>query len=569
MNKRIMPLGIDSFEKLRAEGYYYVDKTAFIKELLLQERFEVTLITRPRRFGKTLAMSMLAEFLDIRKKSGWLFEGLAVSEEKELCEAWMNQWPVLSVTWKDIEDLNFEQAQEQMAAVISELCVDHGYLLERTDIDEADKKMLLQLRNFTASATALRNSLYFLTRMMYEHYGKPVILLIDEYDVPLAKANENGYYRQMLNSIRGMLSKALKSNRYLKFAVITGCLRISGESIFTGANHFTTNALAGRRFESVFGFTEDEVKALLEEQGFLGRLLQIRQWYDGYRFGRAHIYCPWDVLNYVSDLQCDPDAEPAGYWKNTSHNDLIRNFIRQKEYNITEKLEMLLAGGTVRVRLCEDLTYDCLYASEENFWSVLYLTGYLTNGSVEEADRKKQLCAGEALLRIPNEEVRQIFTDTIAEWFKDSMTETNRQPFINALWNGEEDRASALLNEWLFQTISYYNYKEDFYHAFLAGIFAGFGYAVQSDREYGEGRPDLVVSDTKNRRIMVIEIKRSRTREAMEADCGIAVRQIGHRNYAGYFLDDYQTVICYGIAFFRKQCRIRGKLAVNQDREIW
>lgn len=375
-----LPLGLDNFEELRKKGYYYIDKTKLIEELLTDGYFKVNLITRPRRFGKTLMMSMLADFFDIRKDSRDIFTGLAIEKNEQLCKEWMNQFPVLFVTFKDIEDLNFTDAYAQLVFVISSLCMEHSYLLRSEKVDEDDKRAFVELKGQTAGKTTVKNSLLILTRMMKAYYGKPVILLIDEYDVPLAKAHEHGHYKQMLNSIRGLLSTSLKTNPDLAFAVITGCLRIAKD----GTNHFVSSSISVDAYTDSFGFIKEEVDQLLLDTGLTSHAETIRQWYDGYRICNSEVYCPWDVLNYVKDLRKNPAAVPGNYWKDTSHNDIIRSFIGQEDFNVTEKLETLLDGGYVRVKLCDDLTYDLVHSSEENFWSLLYLTGYLTSMRMEE-----------------------------------------------------------------------------------------------------------------------------------------------------------------------------------------
>ena len=556
MKDMMLPLGIDRFEKIRTGGFYYIDKTVFIEELL-NTQFEVNLITRPRRFGKTLTMSMLADFFDIRKDSRQLFEGLAISDNKELCDKWMNQYPVLFISLKDIEDLSFADAYEQLKVTISDLCIEYDYLKDSDKISNSDRTAFMELQNCTAAKSTVKNSLFMLTRMMQAYYGKSVILLIDEYDVPLAKANEHGHYKQMLNCIRGILSKSLKTNRYLQFAVVTGCLRIAKESIFTGTNHFVANSILTDEYSDIFGFTVSEVERLLDDLDLTDHASEMQRWYDGYRIGKSDIYCPWDVLNYVKDLRRDKSAAPKSYWKDTSHNDIIRSFIGQENFDITDKLEVLLAGGYVKVKLCDDLTYDLVHSSEENFWSILYLTGYLTTMKQEEIPTDDYLENGEAALQIPNEEVKAIFADTVVEWFKDNIKETNRKPLMTALWDGEQEKATSILTDLLFQTISYHNYKEDYYHAFLAGIFVGLGFATESDKEHGSGRPDVVVKDNKNRRVIIIEAKISDSKKQMESDCMEAVNQIATRQYVRDFLDGYKTIVCDGVAFFKKACLIK------------
>lgn len=553
-----LPIGKENFEELRISGGYYVDKSRFIADLLRGEQFSVNLITRPRRFGKTLTMSMLKNFFDIRKDSRGIFEGLSISEDKELCAEWMNQWPVLFISLKDVSDAEgFPEAYEMLAYEISDLCIEHAYLLNSEKVDEDDKKRFAELKSKEVAKTDVKNSLYLLTRMMHRHYGKQVILLIDEYDVPLAKAHEYGYYRKMLDVIRGMMSKSLKTNEFLKFAIVTGCLRIAKESIFTGTNHFVENSIYDGNYMDIFGFTEKEVRQILSDANLEEHIFDMKRWYDGYHFGGYDIYCPWDVVNYAAVLMRRPNQLPGNYWKDTSHNDIIRSFIGNKKLHVNDKFETLLAGGYVKVSICEDLTYDLVDSTEDNLWSILYLTGYLTLVGEDEVAEDDMLKPGEVCLVIPNEEVKTIFEDTIVRWFKDTMRAENLTPLMLALWEGNGGKATRIVSDLLFKTISYHNYKEDFYHAFLAGIFVGVGYPVESDKEHGEGRPDVVVKDMDNRRVIILEAKRSKCMEDMEKDCQQAFEQINVQRYAEDFLDGYRTVICYGVAFYKKQCLIK------------
>ena len=554
-----LPVGIDSFEKIRSGGYYYVDKTGFIIELM-QKIFEVNLITRPRRFGKTLLMNMLSEFFDIRKDSRALFEGLEISKNKQLCCIWQNQWPVLFLTLKSVEGLKFDSAYGMLEAVISELCVEHFYLAESQVVNPVHREIFLRLAKKTASEEEIKNSLYTIMAMMQTHYGKRVILLVDEYDVPLAKASENGYYKQMLDVIRGILGQVLKGNSSLKFSVVTGCLRIAKESIFTGTNNFVSDTISGRRFERYFGFTEKEVRELLENTGFSEYKNEVKLWYDGYLFGREKIYCPWDVLNYINSLQDNPDAKPENYWKNTSHNGIIRSFIDRTDLAVNEKFEVLLAGGIIRERIEEDLTYDVLHSSEENLWSILYLTGYLTQEEASEEAVDVALVA----LKIPNREIRSIFTDTVARWFQDTVMGMDRRSLFVAFWNGDVEKITEQISDLLFQTISYHDYKESYYHAFLAGIFAGAGYGVESNYEHGAGRPDIAITDKKSRKAIVIEVKHSQRASGMLKDCSAALQQIRTRSYVDDFLaDGYRAVWCYGAAFYGKSCLIQSECIQN------
>lgn len=551
MNSHVLPIGIEDFTELRTEKYYYVDKTEFIGELL-QKRFKVNLITRPRRFGKTLTMSMLSDFLDIRKDSKEIFEGLAILKRGELCASWMNQWPVIFLSLKNIEGSSFEGAYGLLKAAISDLCKKHAYLTESGQVDSDDKEIFCRLKAGDMNEAEAKSSLHTIMRMLHAHFGKSVVLLIDEYDVPLAKASEQGYYTQMVDIIKGIFGISLKTNEFLNFSVITGCLRIAKESIFTGANNFVSSSILDSRFQEFFGFTEREALQVLEDAGFPEQSSQMKAWYDGYCFGKQEIYCPWDVLNYVNALQEQPDVRPKNYWKNTSHNDIVRCFIRRADLPAKEKFERLLEGESIRERICEDLTYDLLHSSESNLWSVLYLTGYLTKDKERPNDE-------EVHLKIPNEEIKSIFGETVMEWFKESMEGMDRTELFQALWGGNDKRASELLSDILFDTISYYDYKESYYHAFVAGIFSGAGYIVESNYEYGLGRPDIVVKDAKKRQVLILEAKCSTGENAMGQDCQKALEQIDAKGYAEKFLHGYRQVTCYGVAFYQKQCMVRKK----------
>ncbi len=556
MGKIVIPIGEENFESFRQSGGYYVDKTKLIVELL-RDKFKINLITRPRRFGKTLAMSMLKNFFDIRKDSRAVFAGLAVTEHEELCREWMNQWPVLFLSFKDVANNAFSTSYEQLAYNISSLCVEHAYLADSESVNMADKSCFIRLMERTATEAEIRNSLFMLTRMLYAHYGKQVILLIDEYDVPLAKASEYGYYGEMLDVIRSLMSTAFKTNDFLKFAVVTGCLRIARESIFTGTNHFKSNSVAGTDYLDCFGFTGGEVAQLLAQAGLTAHAQAMKEWYDGYHFGPYDIYCPWDVLNYVSDLGAAPDRKPGNYWKDTSHNDIIRRFVNRGGMDVNQKFETLLAGGYVKVKVSEESTYNFETATESDFWGVLYLTGYLTPD--REAERENYLEAGEFCLKIPNQEVKSIFGDQVAEWFRDTVKTVNRKELFSAVWSGDAKTLETEITKLLRRSISYYDYNENFYHAFLAGIFAGGGFGVESNREHGEGRSDVVVLDYENGQAAIFETKRAQSRQQMESACLEALKQVEERQYDGDFLEDYDRVICYGIAFYRKQCRVRKR----------
>ena len=557
MNDLKVPVGISDFAKIQNYGYYYVDKTGLIADLLEKETAEVTLITRPRRFGKTMGMSMLANFFDIRKDSKAMFEGLEISNHTALCEAWQNQWPVLFLSFKDVDGSCFENAYNLLKFTLSQFCDAHPELIDNDQVTEDQRQIFLRLIDRTASLTEVQASLLTLMRMMQATYGKSVILLLDEYDVPIAKASANGYYPEMLEVIKSMMSTALKDNSALRFAVITGCLRIAKESIFTGTNNFVSDTLSSSHLNEYFGFTQADVNQILCNADLTDHADAVKAWYDGYHFGDLDVYCPWDVMNYLRDLQRNPKAKPASYWKNTSDNAIIRSFLDYTGGNIAEKLETLMSGGCIVQKIREDLTYDYLHSSEENLWSILYATGYLTQ--VREDALTEPLPPSTAALMIPNAEIREIFETTVQDWFADTAKEEDRKPLFDAVWSGDTETLTAEMNKLLRKTISYHDYKEDFYHAFLAGIFSGAGYSVKSNQEHGEGRSDVLVKNPRNARIAIFEAKYAKKLGDLEPCCEAALQQIDKRQYAKEFEDDYDTIRCYGIAFFKKRCLVQTK----------
>ena len=557
MNDLKVPVGISDFAKIRKYDYYYVDKTGLITDLLEKETAEVTLITRPRRFGKTMGMSMLANFFDIRKDSQAMFEGLEISKNTALCSEWMNQWPVLFLSFKDVDGNCFENAYEMLKFALSQACITHTYLQQDPKIDDTFQKKFSALKDQTASLQEVKTSILILMQMMRDHYGKPVILLIDEYDVPIAKASAKGYYPEMLEVIKGLMSTALKDNDALRFAVITGCLRIAKESIFTGTNNFVSDTISSSHLNEYFGFTQADVDQILKDADCMEHADDIKSWYDGYHFGDLDVYCPWDVMNYLRDLQRNPKAKPASYWKNTSDNSIIRSFIDYRGTKISQKLETLLSGGYILQKVEEDLTYDYLHSSEENLWSILYLTGYLTQ--VREDDLPAPLPEDTSALIIPNAEVREIFETTIQKWFDESAQTWNLTTLFDAMWSGDAETLTAEINKLLYKTISYHDYKEDFYHAFLTGILAGSGCAVESNREHGEGRSDIVMYHPDRPQVVLFEAKYAKTLNGLEASCAAALQQIKDRQYAKEFEEDYDSVLCYGIAFYKKRCLVQAK----------
>lgn len=419
------------------------------------------------------------------------------------------------------------------------------------------KKIIGRIVEGKASVTEVKKSLELLIEVMRVHYGKPVILLLDEYDVPAAKASNHGYYAEMLEVIKALMSTALKDNTSLRFTVLTGCLKIAKESIFTGTNNSVSDTIVSSRLNEYFGFTHCDVEKLLQDADLMDQADNMKAWYDGYHFGDFDVYCPWDVMNYLRDLQRDPLANPASYWKNTSDNAIIRSFIDYAGSSITGKLENLMAGGYIVQKIEENLTYDYLHSSEDNLWNILYLTGYLTR--VRNRDLAEPLSDGMSALMIPNAEVREIYETTVQKWFSDTTQTLDRKMLFHAVWDGNSDVLTAEMNKLLRMTISYHDYKEDFYHAFLAGIFAGAGYMVESNKEHGEGRSDVVVIDSRGGRVAVFEAKYSKALDRMSADCKEALIQIDDRMYAKEFEESSDQVYCYGISFFKKRCLVMKK----------
>ena len=559
MKEIYVPVGTSDFREIREEEYYYIDKTGLIKELLNTKGTKVTLFTRPRRFGKTLGMSMLAHFFDIREDSSRLFDGLKIADDKELCGNWMNQYPTIFVSFKDINGLEFSVAYERLQGMLVELFKKYEYLLKSDEIYDDDKRIFRLIKSEEASFGHISRSLLVLTHMLQDYYKKPVILLIDEYDVPVAKASENGYYREMLDVIRNILSTVLKDNTALKFAVVTGCLRITKESIFTGVNNFTTDTISDRRYDEYFGFTHEEVEQLLKDAELEDKFELVQQWYDGYHFGDMDIYCPWDVLNYVNKAMIQGTMKPENFWENTSGNTIIRQFLERTEYDVTEKFEILLDGGYIKEEISETLTYDVIYSSEKNLWSLLYMTGYLTKAEPEKLLSEEKPELPKMFLQIPNAEVMDIFRKSVVEWFYDKSINSDRRELFEILWNGDATKLTDLLSDLLFDTISYHDYAESFYHAFITGLVSSAGYIVESNYENGFGRSDIVIKDRRNRRAVVIETKIASSEDKLEAECQNAIKQIEENQYARKIeRSGFRKVVRYGIAFYKKECLVKS-----------
>ncbi len=547
-------VGKSDFAALRQSGNYYVDKTELIYELVNDTDNEVILFTRPRRFGKTLMMTMMENFFSIRKDSRSIFENLAIRSHEDFCNEWMNRYPVLFVSFKDVKAEEFDGAYEMLKARLADITKDLSDLVNSEQVNKYDCKAFDRLQSEESTLADVKNSLKTIMRMMHAVYGKKVILLIDEYDVPLARASEkdtanNRYYTKMLDVIKGIMSTALKDNEFLQFAVLTGCLRIAKESIFTGTNNFVSYSVLDEEFSNYFGFSDDEVKEILEAASCTDKAAVIREWYDGYVFGNSYVYCPWDVINYLSALKKRKDARPKNYWKNTSHNGILLTFVKRTDFKVKGKFEILLNGGEIVQTITDELTYDTLHSSEDNLWSVLLMTGYITKADPGEDEETLSL-------RIPNKEIASIFEDTVVRLFRETIDTRMQKNMMDALWNGDEEEAGRIISELLWRTISYNDYNEDYYHAFLAGVFVGIGYEVESNKEKGLGRPDIILKDDDNRRAIIIEAKKTDKESSLDKDCDKAIKQIADEKYAEG-IDGYEQILMYGVAFFKKQAKVK------------
>ena len=554
--RKKLPIGIDGFEKLRTNDFYYIDKTGLIRELL-NNWGKVNLFTRPRRFGKSLNMSMLKAFFELGCDRS-LFEGLDIMQDPGLCDD-----PVISISLKSVNGNNYDTACSMMSSVIGREALRFQFLLESDRLTDVEKSLYSQLimvgenNSFNIPDTILMGSLYTLSALLKKHYGSDVIILIDEYDVPLAKANENGYYDQMVMLIRNMFDQALKTNGNLKFAVLTGCLRIAKESIFTGLNNMKVLSVTDVRFDEYFGFMDAEVQEMLKYYDLSDHYDTIKEWYDGYRFGKTEVYCPWDVLCYCDALLGDRSASPEAYWSNTSGNEAIRHFLEQAGSVTRRELEQLIAGGTVNKTIRQDLTYNDMYDSIDNVWSLLFTTGYLTQKGITEQR--------EYILAIPNKEIRNIFTDQISKWFQDTARKDGDtlHAFCNAFKTGDNKTAEKKFNEYLRRTISIRDTavrkdkKENYYHGILLGLLSfESSWDLASNRESGDGYCDIMAEiDTEGIGI-VIELKYADNGD-LDAACRKAMEQIDLKRYDEQLIDDgMETILKYGVACYKKRCRI-------------
>lgn len=552
-----LPVGIEDFQEIRRLGFYYVDKTMLIEQLLAKWG-KVNLFTRPRRFGKSLNMSMLRYFFDIETDKT-LFDGLYISRNKQLCEEYMGKFPVIFLSLKGVDGLTFSEARFCLAELIESEARRFKFLMHSDKLDADDKAMyreLLSLHGADVAAISLRFALKKLSELLYKHYGQKTLILIDEYDVPLDKAFQHGYYREMVALIRGLFGETLKTNEFIQFAVLTGCLRVSKESIFTGLNNFKVLSITDARFDEQFGFTDAEVQQLLHVYNLEEHLAETKEWYDGYRFGEVDVYCPWDVINHVDRLLGQPDAEPQAYWINTSGNELVKRFINKANKTTRDEIERLVSGESIEKHVRLELTYDEIDNGIDNLWSVLFTTGYLTQAGMTAQGAYK--------LVIPNREIREVYKLQIQEWFKDAVLSNTEQ--LTACWSafkaGDAEVIEKYLNNMLSNSISVFDLKaaekENVYHTFLVGLLAGnSGWLVKSNVEAGEGFADIIVETEDADAGMILELKYAREAAGLAKACEKALAQIKERRYAEYLKNEGRNqMLFYGIAFYKKRCRV-------------
>ena len=548
-----LPVGIENFEDIRRSGFYYIDKTMLIEQTL-NNWSKVTLFTRPRRFGKTLGMSMLRSFFEIGTDKS-LFDGLYISQNKSLCDEHMGKYPVIFLTLKGVEGLTFAKAKSMLSEIIKDEADRHYILNSSETLTSVDRESFMKI--LTGNEENIENSLKTLSRLLYKHYGQKVVILIDEYDVPLDKAYQNGYYHEMVSLIRGLFGQALKTNDYLQFAILTGCLRISKESIFTGLNNFKVLSIMDTRFDEQFGFTDSEVDELLAAYNLDSHFTEIKEWYDGYHFGNADVYCPWDVINYMDLLRFEPTAKPQDFWSNSSGNALVRSFIDKADVQTKDEIERLIAGEYIEKEISQELTYDEIDKSIANLWSVLFTTGYLTKQGVTDD--------GKVRLSIPNREIKNLFIKKIREWFSDTTANDGKtlEQFCNAFVEKDTEKIEELFGDYLWNTISIRDTavakdkKENFYHGILLGLL-GYkaSWLIKSNTESGTGYSDILVEVPNNRTGIVIELKYAENGD-MDAACDEALKQIEEKTYVDKLKQDgMRNFIKYGIACFKKDCKV-------------
>ena len=558
-----LPVGIENFEEIRKLGFYYIDKTRLIEQLL-QGWGKVTLFTRPRRFGKTLNMSMLRSFFEIGMDKS-LFDGLYISGNKVLCDEHMGKYPVIFLSFKGVDGLDFTTARRMLCAILKNELDRHYYLKTSDALTDEDRTQFGKMLQETDEN--IEDSIRMLSKLLFKHFGQKAVILIDEYDVPLDKAFQNGYYKEMVSLIRGLFGQALKTNEFLQFAVLTGCLRISKESIFTGLNNFKVMSITDSRFDEQFGFTDKEVRKLLSDYGMDSHFDEIKEWYDGYHFGRADVYCPWDVINHVDHLRDDSDAKPQTYWINSSGNNLVRRLINRADSSTKDEIERLIAGEAVEKVIRLDLTYDEIENSVDNIWSVLFTTGYLTKiGEVKLPDSESYAYK----LVIPNKEVREVFVLQIQEWFKAVVANENdtMKLLSRAILDKDEQQIERQLNIVMGRMISILDtkapddMKENFYHGLLLGLLRGSNpdWLIKSNRESGDGFSDILIKPEDPDAGIIIEVKYAKEIKGLDAACDAAMAQIKDKRYDEALRDeDRCDILVYGIAFCRKRCRVVGE----------
>ena len=565
-----LPVGIENFEEIRKLGFYYIDKTRLIEQLL-QGWGKVTLFTRPRRFGKTLNMSMLKSFFEIGTDKT-LFDGLYISGNKELCDEHMGKYPVIFLSFKGVEGLTYDEAFDVLVRVIGKGISRVSFLADSDKLTMLEREQykgltIIEDGSFVFSKDKLISSLQLLSQLLYKHYGQKVVILIDEYDVPLDKAFQNGYYKEMVSLIRGLFGQALKTNEFLQFAVLTGCLRVSKESIFTGLNNFEINSIVDIDHDEQFGFTDDEVMKLLSDYDRSERYHDAKEWYDGYHFGNADIYCPWDVINFAKKLVSDPSARPSAFWINSSGNDMVKRFVDKADQTTRDEIEKLVAGGFVEKQLRLDLTYDEIDNTIDNLWSVLFTTGYLTKiGEVKVPDSESYAYK----LVIPNKEVREVFILQIQEWFKAVVVKDDdtMKLLSRAILDKDEKQIARQLNIVMSRMISILDtkapdaMKENFYHGLLLGLLRGSNpdWLIKSNRESGDGFSDILIEPEDPDAGIVIEVKYAKEMKELDAACEAAMAQIKNKRYDEALRDEGRCdILAYGIAFCRKRCRVVGE----------
>lgn len=541
----ILPVGTSGFESIRKNGYYFVDKSSVISKLI-RDGAAAILFTRPRRFGKTTVMTMLSSFFDISKDSRSLFEGLSIMHDEKAVNEWMNSYPVISLSLRKVEGLTFFDAVSRLKSTLYSLFSSFSFLLE-DELSIRDRNIMMGFLSGEASLDDIKDSLSSLSMMLFAHYQKPVILLIDEYDVPLSQAEQNGYYGEMLDLLRAIFS-VLKDDAHIEKAVMTGCLRISKESLFTGLNNLMVYSLLSDDYANSFGFTEQEVESILGKIGCMDKKEIVQSWYDGYMIGGLSMYCPWDVVSYMKALQGSKDALPMNYWANTSGNDVIRRFIDETHASISEEYSSLISGRSIEREISENLTYNDLYSYDNNVWSLLLETGYLTLAS-------RYIPGRETELRIPNEEIRDLFITSVNSWFKDRMQKEDRGEIFKALLSGNEKVLQDLVTDHLEMTINYYDYSEEFYHAFIAGLFSSNVYYVKSNRESGLGRYDLLVADIISKKAAILEFKTVKRESDIRSAIKEALAQIDERKYDLDFRR--YDVSCYAVVFYKKSATVK------------